>query len=115
MRSQHGCCSYAEPLASPSVPGPEFQNLSEGQSVLLGSLRLSLLSFHLLCCKLGILKRHLRVYAVLDATGHSRPGSTAGLTGHPTVPLRRDGDTEEETEAREGCDWCEQSSWCLRS
>lgn len=86
--------------------GPEFQNLSEdGQSVLLGSLRLSLLSFHLLCCKLGILKHHLRVYAVLDATAHSRPGSTAALTGHPTVPLRRDGDTEEETEAQEGCDW----------
>lgn len=53
--------------------GPEFQNLREGQSVVSGNLAPSLLSSHLLCCKLGTLKCHLPgAYAVLDEIGQGR-------------------------------------------
>lgn len=40
----------------------------------------------------------------LDKIGQGRSGNTAGPIGHSDAPLRRDGDTEEETEAQEGCD-----------
>lgn len=64
---------------------PSF-SLKEGYSVPLGSLALSLLSFHLLCYKMGILKCHPPdVCAVLYEIGQ----------------VRSEGDSE----AQEGCDW----------
>lgn len=96
---------YVQENRSTFGGGPEFQNLREGQSVVLGNPALSLFSFHL-CCKLGIIKCHPPgVCAVLDETGQGRSSNTARLTGHSAGPLRRDGDTEEETEARESCNW----------
>lgn len=63
-------------------------SLREGHSVPLGSLALSLLSFHLWSCKMGILKYHPPgVCAVLYEIGQGRAANTAELTGQLAVPL----------------------------